>query len=219
MELAVVIFHPDGTVDERERRFNPEMPIPAEASRVHGITDADVAHEAPFHRRAKALAQLLGPCDLAGFNMRSFDLPMLAAEFERAGVEFDVTNRRLVDVQQIFHRQEPRDLSAAVRFYLERDHGDAHTALSDTRAPPPCSRPSCPVRRPAAGHGGLHAYCDQVRPYRSAFDRWFEQTGHGLRFRRGKHRASCCPMWLGPTPTTLSGCFRPKTCPARCSTP
>ena len=99
VELAVLILFPDGRSEERERRFNPEMPIPEEASAVHGITDSDVAHEAPFRQRARALADLLGPCDLAGFNIRRFDLPMLVAEFRRAGVEFDPRKRRLIDAQ------------------------------------------------------------------------------------------------------------------------
>ena len=190
VELAIVILRPDGTADPpRARRFNPEVPIPADAARIHGITDADVADEAPFRRRARSLAKLLEPCDLAGFNMRSFDLPMLAAEFERAGVEFDVEGRRLVDVQHIFHKEEPRNLSAAVRFYLGRDHEGAHGAGADTQA----TVDVLIAQLARYGNlpkdmGELHDYCDAVGRYRTPFDRWFDRTSDGPRFRKGKHR-------------------------------
>ena len=190
VELAVIRLEPDGTRTERVRRFNPEEPIPAEATAVHGITDADVASEAPFRRRARSLAQWLDPCDLAGFNIRRYDLPLLLAEFRRAGASFDVRGRRLIDVQQIFHRQEPRDLSAACRRYLGHDPADAHSALADTRM-------TLDVLQAQLLHyadlprtlEGLHALCDEVGPFRTEVDRWFERDADGtLTFRRGKHR-------------------------------
>src|SRR5688572_1545605 len=133
VELAVLRIAPDGDLVERVRRFNPGIPIPAEASKVHGITDEDVAAEPPFSARAKSLLELLEPCDLAGFNIRRFDLPMLLAEFKRAGLEMDLKERRVVDIQAIYHREERRDLTAAARFYLGREHPEAHSALSDIR--------------------------------------------------------------------------------------
>ena len=133
VELALIKVHPSGDVLERVRRFNPGIPIPPEATAVHGITDADVADEEPFQRRARALAGLLEDADLAGFNIRRFDVPMLLAEFRRAEVPFDVHGRRMIDMQTIFHREERRDLSAAARFYLGREHEEAHTALGDIR--------------------------------------------------------------------------------------
>src|SRR5690606_8679172 len=102
-------------------------------TRVHGISDADVADEAPFAARARSLLDLLEPCDLAGFNVRRFDLPMLLAELRRAGCDLPLDGRRIIDVQAIFHREERRDLSAAARFYLDREHDDAHSALGDIR--------------------------------------------------------------------------------------
>ena len=189
VELAVLILHPDGRVEERERRFNPEMPIPAEASAVHGITDADVANEAPFRQRAKALAQLLEPCDIAGFNIRRFDLPMLVNEFKRAGVEFDPRTRRLIDAQLVFHKEEPRDLTAAAQFYLNETPTDAHNALADIRtsarvlAAQVAKYPHLPRTS-----DGLHQYCDAISPYRTELDRWFDRSDEGLTFRRGKHR-------------------------------
>ena len=93
VELAVLRVSPQGDVFEKVRRYNPEIPIPPEAAAIHGITDEVVADEHPFRRTAKSLATLLEPCDLAGFNIRRFDLPILLAEFRRAGVAFDVKGR------------------------------------------------------------------------------------------------------------------------------
>lgn len=189
VELAVVRLAPSGDVAEKVRRFNPGIPIPPEATAVHGITDADVADKPSFAQRARALARFLEPCDLAGFNVRRFDLPMLLAEFERAGITFDPKARRVVDVQMIFHREEPRDLSAAVRFYLDRELEDAHSALADIRA----TAAVLGAQLQRYEHlpreiDGLDQYCDEVRPFETEVDRWFESSGSGERiFRRGKH--------------------------------
>ena len=134
IELAIIRLSPNGDVTERVRRFNPQMPVPPEATAVHGITDEDLVDEQPFSVRAKSLLALLEPCDLAGFNLRRFDVPMLLCEFGKCGLSFDVKNRKMIDVQMIFHREEPRDLGAAVRFYLSRELEDAHSALADIRA-------------------------------------------------------------------------------------
>ena len=190
VELALLILHPDGRVDERVRRFNPGIPIPPEASAVHGISDADVAEEEPFPRRARSLAGLLENCDLAGFNIRGFDLPMLLEEFRRSGVSFDVRGRRLVDAQMIFHRQEPRDLAAAARFYLDDDHAGAHSALADVRVTARVFAAQLSHYQDLpADMDGLHGYCDQVRPFETQFERWFSGTAlESYVFRRGKHR-------------------------------
>ncbi|MCA1790572.1 MAG: 3'-5' exonuclease, partial [Thioalkalivibrio sp.] len=127
VEMALIKMTPHGDVLERVRRFDPEMPIPPEATAVHGITDADVAQEEPFCRRARGLADILEGCDLSGFNVRTYDIPMLVAEFKRCGIDFSLQGRRIIDVQNIFHCEEPRDLSAAARFYLGRDHEEAHS--------------------------------------------------------------------------------------------
>ncbi len=190
IELAVIRLAPGGDVMERVRRFNPGIPIPQEASAVHGITDADVADEPPFTSYARSLAQLLEPCDLAGFNVRRFDLPMLLSEFQRAGVSFDPKARRVIDMQMIFHREEPRDLSAAVRFYLGREMEDAHSALADIRATAAVLAAQL-ERYPHLPRelDGLNDYCDEIRPFETEVDRWFESTAEGsLLFRRGKHR-------------------------------
>lgn len=134
VEISVVKLMPDGTVYERTRRINPEMPIPPEATAVHHITDADVASEPTFRQVASSLAQLLSGCDIAGFNSNRFDIPLLDQEFSRAQVDFDISRARFVDVQTIYHKKEPRNLSAAYRFYCGKNLEDAHSALADTRA-------------------------------------------------------------------------------------
>ncbi len=116
---------------------------------------------------------------------------MLLAEFRRAGVDFDVGDRRLIDMQAIFHREERRDLSAAARFYLGREHPEAHSALGDIRT----SAAVLSAQLERYGHlprdlDGLHAYCDEYAPFETALERWFESTEEGLLFRRGKHRGS-----------------------------
>ncbi len=189
IELALIKILPAGDVIERVRRFNPGMPIPPAATAVHGITDDDVADEEPFSRRARALAGLLDDADLAGFNIRRFDVPMLLAEFRRAGVDFEVRGRRMIDMQTIFHREERRDLSAAARFYLDREHEEAHTALGDIRT----TAAVLSAQLSRYDHlprdlDGLQSYCDEHAPFETALDRWFEDTGEGLLFRRGKHR-------------------------------
>lgn len=190
IELAIIRLSPNGDVTEKVRRFNPGVPIPAEATAVHGITDEDVAGERPFASRARSLLRLLKPCDLVGFNLRRFDLPMLLSEFSRAGLSLDVDGRRIIDVQMIFHREEPRDLAAAVRFYLDRELEDAHSALADIRA-------TAAVLSAQLEHyphlpkdlQGLDLYCNEIRPFETEVDRWFHTDDDGTRiFRRGKHK-------------------------------
>jgi DNA polymerase-3 subunit epsilon len=188
IELALIRITPQGDVLERVRRFNPGIPIPPEATAVHGITDADVADKAPFCARARALHQLLEGCDLAGFNIRRYDLQMLTAEFARCGLRLDLTDRRVIDMQNIFHREEPRDLSAAARFYLGREHEEAHTALGDIRT----SAAVLAAQLERYAHlprdlDGLHAYCEEFAPFRTEVDRWFSGEVGERVFRRGKH--------------------------------
>jgi DNA polymerase-3 subunit epsilon len=204
IELALIRISPQGDVLERVRRFNPGIPIPPEASAVHGITDQDVAEEPPFSATARSLAELLDNCDLAGFNIRRFDLPMLLAEFRRADVPFSVEGRLLIDAQTIFHREEPRDLSAAARFYLGREHREAHTALGDIRTS--AAVLSAQMARYAhlpRGLEGLHAYCDEVSPFQTEVDRWFQEREGELVFRRGKHRGEALSQVATTAPDYL----------------
>ena len=125
---------PSGEEIEKTRRINPEMPIPAEATAVHHITDEDVAQCPSFKMVAKDLARIFTGCDIAGFNSNRFDIPMLDQEFQRAGVKFDFSKPRFIDVQTIFHKKEQRNLIAAYKFYCGKNLEDAHSANADTRA-------------------------------------------------------------------------------------
>lgn len=134
VEISMIKVMPDGTDRQRTIRINPECPIPAEATAVHHITDADVANEPTFKEIAQKLAESFAGCDLAGFNSNRFDIPLLAEEFARAGIDFDFMTPRFIDVQTIFHKREQRTLSAAYRFYCNKDLEGAHSANADTRA-------------------------------------------------------------------------------------
>lgn len=134
IEMSIIKIMPNGDEIERTFRFNPEMPIPAEATAVHHITDADVANCRTFKMVAKELAQSFVGCDIAGFNSSRFDIPMLDQEFQRAGVKFDFTKPKFIDVQTIFHKKEQRNLVAAYKFYCDKDLTEAHSASADTRA-------------------------------------------------------------------------------------
>jgi DNA polymerase-3 subunit epsilon len=133
IEIACVKVLPDGRREEWVRRFYPGMRIPAASSAIHRIYDQDVANLPRFKDCAAELAAFLEGCDLAGYNMTGFDLPVLRNEFHRAGIAFDVASRRLVDGQRIFFSREPRNLSAAARFYCGTAHDGAHGALADAR--------------------------------------------------------------------------------------
>ena len=113
---------------------NPGIPIPAEATIIHGITDADVKDAPRFEEIAQSLANEFEGCDFAGYNLNKFDIPLLAEEFLRADIDFDLKKRKLVDVQVIFHKMEQRTLSAAYKFYCNKELKDAHSATADTRA-------------------------------------------------------------------------------------
>jgi DNA polymerase III subunit epsilon len=134
VELCIFKVMPDGTTETRLRRINPGMPIPPEVTAIHGISDADVANEPQFRQVAKSLHDYLKDCDLAGYNSNKFDVPMLIEEFLRCDIEFSLKNRNLVDVQNIFHKMEPRTLKAAYKFYCGKELVDAHSAEADTMA-------------------------------------------------------------------------------------
>lgn len=134
VEISMIKLMPNGEERMRTLRVNPEMHIPEEATAVHHITDADVADKPTFKAIAKDLAQSFIGCDIAGFNSNKFDIPMLSEEFGRAGVSFDFSKARFVDVQTIFHKKEQRTLVAAYKFYCGKNLDDAHSATADTRA-------------------------------------------------------------------------------------
>ena len=134
VEISLVKLMPNGSFTSKTRRINPEMPIPAEASAIHHITDEDVAGEPTFRQIAASLASQLSGCDIAGFNSNRFDIPLLDQEFHRAGMDFDFSKAKFIDVQTIYHKKEPRTLIAAYRYYCGKDLTEAHSALADTTA-------------------------------------------------------------------------------------
>jgi len=134
VEISYLKVASNGEEESKTRRINPEMPIPPQATAVHGITDEDVKDSPTFKMIAKSLADQIEGCDLAGYNSNRFDIPLLAEEFLRAGVDIDLMRRKFVDVQTIFHKKEPRNLSAAYKFYCDKDLENAHTAAADTKA-------------------------------------------------------------------------------------
>lgn len=134
VELATCKLNPDGTRESFSRRVNPWVPIPPEATEVHGITNEDVAGEPSFREIAPSLMTYLDSCDMAGFNSNSFDFPMLYAEFLRAGIDWDYRSLRFVDVGNLFKIRESRTLAAAVKFYLGYEHEGAHGAKADVEA-------------------------------------------------------------------------------------
>ncbi|NDW11899.1 3'-5' exonuclease [Bacteroides sp. 214] len=134
VEICYLKVHPNGNEESKTMRINPEMHIPEEASAIHGIYDQDVVDCPTFKGVAQSIANDIEGCDLAGFNSNRFDVPVLVEEFLRAGVDIDLSHRKLVDVQVIFHKMEQRTLSAAYKFYCDKNLDDAHTAEADTRA-------------------------------------------------------------------------------------
>ena len=131
VEISILRLEPDGTRVARTRRINPGRPIPEGATAVHGICDEDVADAPSFRQVAKGLLELLEGADLTGFNVARFDIPLLDREFRDCKLNLGLDQRRIVDAMTIFHRMEPRDLSAATRFYLDREHTGAHAAEAD----------------------------------------------------------------------------------------
>lgn len=134
VEIAILKAMPDGTEDVKTWRVNPEMPIPLQTSLIHGIYDEDIANEPTFKILAKEIAEFIGESDLAGYNSNKFDIPMLLEEFLRADVDFDMSGRKFVDVQNIFHQMEQRTLKAAYKFYCQEDLVNAHAAEADVIA-------------------------------------------------------------------------------------
>jgi DNA polymerase-3 subunit epsilon len=134
VELSWVKIFPNGNRDSKTMRFNPGVPIPKEASHVHGIYDHDVEWDMPFHATAPTVAVIFTGCDLGGYNIERFDVPLLAEEFIRAGVEVPFRDASIVDVYKIFTAHEPRTLEKAVSFYCGKELKDAHSAEADTMA-------------------------------------------------------------------------------------
>ena len=134
VEISYLKISPNGREESKTIRINPEMHIPEQVTAIHGITDEDVADCPRFKEVAREIARDFEGCDLAGYNSNRFDIPLLAEEFLRAEVDIDMKKRKFVDVQVVFHKMEQRTLSAAYKFYCDKDLDNAHSAEADTRA-------------------------------------------------------------------------------------
>ncbi len=134
VEFSILKILPNGNEEKLTKLVNPGKPIPLESSLIHGIYDKDVKDMPSFKDEAKSLMKFLEGCDLAGFNILKFDVPVLVEEFLRAGINFDISKRKLLDAQKIFHLMEKRNLSAAYKFYCHKTLENAHSAEADTFA-------------------------------------------------------------------------------------
>lgn len=134
VEISLLKIQTNGDEEKLTLRLNPEMEISEESTSIHGISNADVASEPTLKEKAAEIVDFIGPADLAGFNLLKFDVPLLVDELLRVEYEFDLKNRKIIDVQRIFHKMEQRNLIAAYRFYCDKDLADAHSAEADNIA-------------------------------------------------------------------------------------
>ncbi len=134
IEIAVIKVMPNGEVIRKTNLINPTVPILPESTAIHGISNEDVKDKPTFKDVAKEYAKFFEGCDLSGFNILKFDVPVLVEEFLRADVEFDYSRKKIIDSQKIFHLMEKRNLAAALQFYCQKDLKDSHTAEADTDA-------------------------------------------------------------------------------------
>jgi DNA polymerase-3 subunit epsilon len=202
VEISVLKVLPDGRHLHRTRRLKPGVPIPAEATAIHGITDADVADEPRFDQVAGALLALLDGCDLCGFNLKRFDLRVLHAEFTRAGHKLSLEGRAILDPMEIFHQREPRDLPAAVRFYLGREHEGGHSAAADVLATAEVlgAMLGCYADLPRSV-AGLHQHFTGANAVDSSG--FFVRVEGQVRFAQGKHRGQPLDAVAGTRPDYL----------------
>lgn len=134
VEIAIIKILPDKTKQEKHKLINPQIPIPKSSSDIHGITDEKIKGAPTFKEVANELKQFIDNSDLSGYNSNRFDVPLLMEEFLRSGITIDMSNRRMLDVQTIFHMMEKRTLEAAYKFYCEKELTDAHSAQADALA-------------------------------------------------------------------------------------
>ncbi|MFT3981518.1 MAG: 3'-5' exonuclease [Ferruginibacter sp.] len=134
VEIAIVKLLPDGTKQTKRKLINPQMPIPASSSDIHGITDEMVKDAPTFKQAANEIKQFLDQCDLGGYNSNRFDIPMLMEEFLRSEMDVDLSDRKMIDVQHIFYQMEPRTLAAAYKFFCSKELVNAHSAEVDINA-------------------------------------------------------------------------------------
>lgn len=188
IQLCAMKVRSDGTEEIKSTMCNPEIPIPAEATAIHGIRDGDVETAPYFRQLAKSLYAFLDGCDIAGFNSNRFDLPMLVEEFARCGIEFPDESVNLVDVQTIFHKKEERTLSAAYKFYCNKTLENAHNAEADVRATAEIFK--CQLERYddiGDSIDAIHEYCSRG-PVVDYARRLAKDHGGNIVFNFGKHK-------------------------------
>ena len=134
VEISLLKVHPDNNKESKTWLINPTIPIPEETTLIHGICNEKVKESPTFKEISETLYKFIGDADLAGYNSNKFDIPMLVEEFLRANIDFDITSRKMIDVQNIFHKLEQRTLTAAYKFYCQKDLINAHSAEADTYA-------------------------------------------------------------------------------------
>lgn len=187
VEISVLKIFPDGRQLQRTRRINPGMPIPAAATAIHGIRDEDVASEATFEELAKALLIFLDGCDLCGYNLKKFDLRMLCCAFNRAGHKFDLEGRAVIDPMEIFYHYEPRNLAAAVKLFLGRDHEGGHSAAADVLATAQVLD-AMVARYDDLPHDVDSLHQQFTDPDQVDSDGFFKRVEGEIRFAKGKHK-------------------------------
>lgn len=160
VELSILKIFPDGNYEYKSHRINPEIPIPDQATAIHGITDEDVVNERKFQEYASIINDFLEGCDIAGFNVLKFDIPFLEAEFRRAGIPFQNKDQKCVDVQILYHLLEPRDLKSAYLKYCGKEMELAHTAQGDATAAAEILDKQLEIHQNLPKNvAGLHALC------------------------------------------------------------
>ena len=189
VELAICKLFPNGDREVKVRRFNPERPIPIKASEVHGITDEAVANEPTFKQCAKAVAAYIQGCDLGGYNSNAFDIPMLQAEFFRAGIHIDLSKTRFIDAGNIFKIQEPRTLTAAYKFYCGQELEDAHSAEADILATVDVFAAQLDRYKEVPDNmDELHLYCNYGKPFVDISGKFTTDDEGRICFNFGKHK-------------------------------
>ena len=191
IEIAILRVDVDGSEKWYEQRINPEIPIPAQASEIHGIYDNDVKDCPNFRSEANKIKQFLDGCDIGGFNSNRFDLPLLMQEFANAEIEFMIDKRHLVDVQRIFHKMEQRNLTAALRFYCQEDLPDAHSAKADTQATYDVFKAQLKKYSDTmpSKMAEIHEFCNDNGFY-DLSGRMIKDKNGDIRFNFGKHKGT-----------------------------
>jgi len=188
VEIGILKVMPDGETHRFRKRVRPGVRIPKEAIQVHGITNADVASKPRFKTIAPEISKFIRDCDLAGFNLKSFDLRILQAEFERAGLDFSCDERHVIDVKEIYHLHEKRTLSDAVRFYCHSAHDEAHSALEDAIATWLVLKAQIPKYGLPQSVPMLAGFLEEVRPSRFLDSgRWFTTRDGKTVLAKGKY--------------------------------